>query len=298
MEHGASTPASEDSRSDASAPTHVLVVANETVGGAKLLDAIKRRAERGPIRCTVVCPQNKPRKGLLIYDDSVRSAAQIRLELTLDRLEKLGIEASGEVMDPDPFLAVQDALRIYEPDEIIISTHPYPRSGWLRRDLVGRIASYSKLPVEHVVVDLKAEPVKHVLVVANETVASRALVEMLEARASESPHRFTVIAPQGGKTPEAAASAQDRLDKTVGELRQVGFEVMGQVMDPDPFTSIQNAIHYHAPDEIIISTFPGHKSGWQRMNLVDRVRRSTERPVVHIAVDPAAERDPAEVGRP
>jgi hypothetical protein len=282
-------------------PAHVLVVANETVGGNKLLDAIKRRAERGPIRCTVICPQNKPRKGFVIYDSSVLSAAQIRLALTLERLRELGIEATGEVMDPDPFLAVQDALRIYRPDEIIISSHPYPRSGWLRRDLIGRIEDYSKLPVEHVVVDLQTEPVKHTLVVANETVGGRRLIEALERRASESPHRFTVISPQGGKDPRAAASAHDRLDRTIAALRQAGLEAVGQVMDPDPFTSVRNALQYHPADEIIISTFPGSRSGWQRVDLVERVRRASGRRVEHIEVDPAAEREAgaeASVGAP
>ena len=117
----------------------MLVVANETVGGKKLLEAIERRAARGPIRCTVVCPQNRPAKGYVIYDESARSAAQIRLDLTLERLHAMGIEANGEVMDPDPYMAVKDALRIYGADEIIISTLPYARSGWLRRDLVDRI---------------------------------------------------------------------------------------------------------------------------------------------------------------
>ena len=274
-------------------PTHVLVVANETVGGNKLLEAIKRRAERGRIRCTVVCPQNKPRKGFVIYDSSVLSAAQIRLTLTLERLQELGIEATGEVMDPDPFLAVQDALRIYHPDEIMISSYPYPRSGWLRRDLIERIATYSMLPVEHIVVDLQTEPVKHTLVVANETVGGRRLIEALEKLASESPHRFTVISPQGGKEPEAAASAQDRLDRTIALLRQAGLDVVGQVMDPDPFTSVRNALQYHPADEIIISTFPGRRSRWQRVDLVDRVRRASGRPVEHIEVDPAEEREPA-----
>jgi len=268
---------------------HVLVVANETVGGQKLLEAIERRRQRGPIRCTVVCPQNKPRRGYVIYDDSVRSAARIRLEFTLERLREMGIDADGEVMDPDPFLAVQDALRIYGPDEIIISTYPYARSGWLRRDLVERIRSYSKLPVEHVIVDLNAEPTKHALVVANETVGARHLIESLERRASESPHHFTFISPQGGKDPEAVALARERLDNTVKELRLAGLDVVGQVMDPDPFTSIMNALQYHPADEIIISTFPGEKSGWLRSDLIDRVRRATGKPVEHITADPAAE---------
>jgi hypothetical protein len=271
---------------------HVLVVANETVGGRKLLEAIERRRQRGPIRCTVVCPQNKPRRGYVIYDDSVRSAARIRLEFTLERLREMGIDADGEVMDPDPFLAVQDALRIYSPDEIIISTYPYARSGWLRRDLVDRIRSYSRLPVEHVIVDLNAEPTKHVLVVANETVGGRRLIESLERRASESPHHFTVISPQGGKDPEAVALASERLDNTVRELRLAGLDVAGQVMDPDPFMSIMNAFQYHPADEIIISTFPGARSGWLRSDLIERVRRATGKPVEHITADPAAEKAP------
>lgn len=269
------------------APAHVLVVANETVGGHKLIEAIEERRRRGPIRATVICPQNKPRRGYLIYDDSVRSAARIRLDLTLDRLREMGVEASGEIMDPDPFLAVQDALRIYHPDEIIISTYPYPRSGWLRRDLVGRIREYSKLPVEHVVVDLRTEPVRHVLVVANETVGDRQLIESLERRASEAPHRFTVIAPQGGKEPEAAAQAQKRLDGTIKQLRAAGLDVVGQVMDRDPLTSVQNALQYHPADEVIISTFPDTSSNWLRGDLIARVRKSTGKPVEHISVDPA-----------
>jgi hypothetical protein len=279
-------------------PAHVLVVANETVGGSKLLEAIERRAKQGPIRCTVVCPQNKPRKGYLIYDDTVRTAARIRLDLTLERLREMGIEANGEVMDPDPFLAVGDAIRIYRPDEIIISTYPYPRSGWLRRDLVGRIRSSSGLPVEHVVVDLREEPLRHVMVVANETIGGRQLIDSLERRATETPHRFTVISPQGGKDPEAASLAKDRLEATLKELRQAGLDVVGQVMDPDPFTSIQNALQYHPADEIVISTFPGTTSNWLRGDLIGRVRKATGKPVEHIVVDPAAERpEPAAASR-
>ena len=255
--------------------------------------SFKRRAARGTIRCTVICPQNRPRKGYLIYDESVRSAAQIRLDYTLQKLSELGIEADGEVMDPDPFLAAQDAIRLYKPDEVIVSTHPYPRSGWLRRDLIERIRSWSKLPVEHVVVDLQTEPVRHVLVVANETVGERKLIDALEKRASESPHRFTVICPQGGKTREARKSAEDRLDRTLMELRQAGLEVVGQVMEGDPMTSIQNALQFHPADEIIISTFPRRRSRWLRGDLIHTAMHTTGRRVEHIEVEPATEQQPA-----
>jgi hypothetical protein len=273
---------------------NVLVVANETVGGQRLLDAIKQRAGRGPIQCTVICPQNNPRAGLVRYEESSRTAAQIRLDYTLARLRELGIEATGEVMDPDPFLAVQDAVLLYHPDEIIISTHPYPRSGWLRRDLIGRIRDFAELPVEHVVVDLQTEPVKHTLVIANETVGERPLIDALRKRATESPHRFTIISPQGGKPPQAVASAKGRLEDAIEELRGAGLDVVGQIMESDPLTSVENALQHHPADEIIVSTFKGQRSRWQRMEVVERVRRATGRRVEHIAVEPAERKEPAD----
>ena len=273
-------------------PTHVLVVSNETVGGHKVLAAIEQRAARGPIRCTVVCPQNMPRKGFVIYDDTVRSAARVRLEAMLDRLRELGIPAHGEVMDPDPYIATQDAIREWGADEVIVSTYPYPRSGMMRRDLIERIRKWSGVPVEHVVVDLREEPVRHVLVVASQTVGGPELIQTLERRATSSPHRFTVIAPQGGGE-DGAAATQKRLDQTVRELRQAGLDVTGYVTHPDPLTSVQNAFQSHPADEIVISTLPQHKSRWLRGDLISQARRATGRPVEHLVFDPDAEREPA-----
>jgi hypothetical protein len=193
------------------------------------------------------------------------------------------------VMDPDPFLAVEDAVRLYRPDEILISSYPYPRSGWLRRDLIERIRQATGLPIEHVIVDLRDEPVEHTLVVANETVGGRKLIEELERRSSESLHRFTVICPQGGKELEARMSAGERLERTLKELRAAGLDVVGQVMEGDPLTAIENAHQYHPADEIIISTFPGGRSRWLRGDLINAVRRATGKPVVHIEIEPAAE---------
>jgi hypothetical protein len=273
---------------------HILVVPDETVGGQKLMDAVKRRAaDDGPIRCTVICPQNNPRAGLVRFDESSRTAAQIRLDLTLGKLRELGIDATGEVLDPDTFLAVQDAVLLYHPDEIIISTHPYPRSGGMRRDLIGRIERFAQIPVEHVVVDFKTEPVKHTLVIANETVGERPLMEALQKRSGESPHRFTIVSPQGGKSPQAVASAKDRLEQAIVQLRGAGLDVVGQIMESDPFTSVENALQWHPADEIIISTFKGQRSRWQRMDIVERVGRTTRRRVEHVAVEPAERKEPA-----
>src|SRR5918994_1035498 len=209
----------------------ILVVANETVAGRPLIDAVKRRAGDAPddVHVHVICPQNQPRHGYVIYDEHVREAAENRLKMTIALLREAGIEADGEVVDPDPerddmkrtlvvanqtvgtkplldalmrkasqeprrfivicpqsgengvgdahqrlahtlselqeagleavgqvvhpdpYTALQNAPQFYGPDDIVISTFPETRSGWLRSDLVGRVEASTGKPVEHVV---------------------------------------------------------------------------------------------------------------------------------------------------
>src|SRR5947209_11251890 len=271
------------------APQRILVVANETVGGRALIDAVKQRAEDAhakgvPFHVSVVCPQNRPRHGYVVYDESVRAAADNRLKMTLAQLRQVGIEAEGEVMDPDPYHATMDALDHYGADEIIISTHPSTRSGWLRRDLVDRVRDSSGLPVDHVVVDLDLDRAQstRTLVVANQTVGGEPLIGLLAGKAAESPHSFIVICPQSGV--ESDGDPYQRLAKTLERMRTAGLDAVGQVMDPDPFTAIQNALQFYAVDEIVISTFPGSRSGWLRNDLIDRVQASTALPVEHVVV--------------
>src|SRR5436305_8090634 len=130
----------------------ILVVANETVGGRSLIEAVEKRASKGAVHVCVICPQNEPRHGYVVYNDMVRKAAENRLETTLAELREEGIDARGEVMDPDPYQATMDGIAQFHADEVIISTHPETRSGWLRRDLVDRIRMDSGLPLTHVVV--------------------------------------------------------------------------------------------------------------------------------------------------
>ncbi|HEV7773946.1 MAG TPA: universal stress protein, partial [Conexibacter sp.] len=125
---------------------NVLVVANDTHGGHSLIEAIKARAAKGDASFVVIAPQNKPQSGMVIYDEAVRDAARHRVESTLSALRELDIEARGDVMDPDPFNATLDAVREYGIDEIIVSTHPETRSGWLRRDLIERVQEATSLP--------------------------------------------------------------------------------------------------------------------------------------------------------
>jgi len=269
----------------AAAPHRILVVANETVGGRALIEAVKRRAHaaEGPAEVTVICPQNRPRRGFVIYDEAVQTAAENRLKTTLAQLQKEGIEARGEVMDPDPYAATMDAFGASGANEIIISTHPDTRSGWLRRDLIERVRSDTGVDVEHVVIDVDADRAEatQTLVVANETVAGESLIELLQEKVARRPHRFTVICPQSGGDD---GDAPLRLAQTLKRLDEEGIDAVGQVMDPDPFTAIQNALQFYAVDEIVIATYPTTRSGWLRGGLVERVRRSTSKPVEHLVV--------------
>jgi hypothetical protein len=260
----------------------ILVVANETVAGKPLIDAVKARADGDELDVHVICPQNQPKHGYVIYDSMVREAAENRLRMTLALLREAGIEAQGEVMDPDPFVAIMDALGERDYDEIVISTHPETRSGWLREGLVDRVRRAARRPVEHVVVDLDAErdDIKRTLVVANQTVASDELLELLRRKAEEEPRRFIVICPQSGE--EDGAGAAERLAHTLKGLEAAGLDAIGQVVHPDPYTAIQNALQFYAPDDIVISTFPETRSGWLRGDLIGRVEASTGKPVEHV----------------
>src|SRR3954463_8579473 len=178
---------------------NVLVLANETIGGARLLDAVRERAGHGDdVRFHVVVPQTRPRHGNVIYDDVVRDSAQVRVDLALEFMHNEGIAGTGEVGDGDPLNAVKDAVAQHGIDEIIVSTLPSESSGWLRRDLPERLREETGLPVEHVVVDLLRDglPFDVTLVMANQTAASPELLERLRALAAEGPHRFIVVIPQ------------------------------------------------------------------------------------------------------
>lgn len=264
----------------------LLVVANETVGGAALIDAVRRHTDAGDVRVTVICPQNRPKGGWVIYEDSARGAAQNRLDTTLAQLREIGIEAQGEVMDPDPYAATMDAIHAFGADEVIVSTHPETRSGWMRKDLVTRIKEDTGLPVEHIVVDLDAEreDLVRTLVVANQTVVSEPVHERIVEKNAQGNHLFTVVVPASG----GAGDPHQRLDSLLERLRGEGIEAAGQVGHPDPFTAIQNALQFYVVDEILISTFEDERSGWLRANLVERVKSATSKPVEHVVGSRAA----------
>lgn len=262
----------------------ILVVANETVVGRSLIDAVRHHKDDSEISVHVICPQSAPKHGYVVYDETVRGAAKNRLAMTIAQLNEIGVEASGEVMDPDPYSAITDATGERAYHEIIISTHPQTRSGWLRQDLITRVEQKTGLPVEHVVVDLDSDKDDAIrtLVVANQTVGSKPLFDQLHELAGEAPRRFVLICPQAGEVDEQAHA---RLAHTLAQLEGEGLPAIGQVTHPDPYTAIMNALDFYGVDEIVISTFPETRSGWLRGDLVGRVQASTGKPVHHVVTD-------------
>jgi Cytochrome C and Quinol oxidase polypeptide I len=136
---------------------HVLVVANQTVGGPALIDAVRRRAGEEPTRFTVIAPQTPPADTWVVDQAQAADAARGRLDATLSSLRGAGIEAHGTVVESDPYAAVMDVIEHDPPAVVIISTLPGTRSGWMRRDLVTRVRREAGVPVEHVVQDVPRE---------------------------------------------------------------------------------------------------------------------------------------------
>src|SRR5262245_25954661 len=145
-------------RPHAEGERRILVVANETVGGHTLRSLILERSLDVQEQVLVVTPAlNSPLRHWTSDEDDARAAAQERLDASLAKLANAGVQASGEVGDGDPVQAIEDALRTFGADEIIISTHPEGRSNWLERGVVEKARERFAVPIRHVVVDLEAE---------------------------------------------------------------------------------------------------------------------------------------------
>lgn len=157
-EEQAPAPKMAPTRESAEDERRILVVANETVGGRTLREMIRDRSEGVHEEVLVVCPAlNSPLRTWTSDEDSARQRAQERLDESLARLRAAGINARGEVGDGDPLQAIEDALRTFGADELIISTHPEGRSNWLERGVVAGAHERFAVPITHVVVDLARE---------------------------------------------------------------------------------------------------------------------------------------------
>jgi hypothetical protein len=270
----------------------LLVFLNEVAGGRKLLAAVAERAEKVPF-VAVAAPQNQPAVGQLIDAGELRDAARARVEVTMSILSEYGVESVGEVMDRDPALALDDAVRAHEPGEALLSCMQGTRFGFARKDLVewARSRFEPEVKVTHIPVRIEDDSVSweksHTLVVATQTVAAPDLVKRLKERAAGHPHRYTIVCPraEGVSEPEIVRD----LASTLAELYRADIDATGQPMSPDPFHAVQNAIEHYSIDEVLISTFAGESSRWLDEDLVGRTREITDKQVEHLEVGRPAE---------
>lgn len=270
----------------------LLVFLNEVAGGRKLLRAIQERAEQVPF-VAVAAPQNQPAVGQVVGPGELRDAARARVEVTMSVLSEYGIDSIGEVMDPDPALALDDAVRAHEPGEVLLSCLYDTRFGLTRKDLVewARDRFEPEVTLTHIPVRIEDDAVSwevnHTLVVATQTVAAPDLVTRLKERAAGHPHRFTIICPRSDDVSEPEIVRD--LASTLAELYRADIDATGQPMSPDPFQAVKNAVEHYRIDEILISTFAGETSRWLEDDLIGRVREITEKTVEHLEVGrPAA----------
>jgi hypothetical protein len=270
----------------------LLVFLNEVAGGRKLLQAVRERAESVPF-VAVAAPQNQPAVGQLIDSGELRDAARARVEVTMSILAEYGIDSVGEVMDRDPALAMDDAVRAHEPGELLLSCRHETRFGITRKDLVewAKNRFEPEVAVTHIPVRVQDDSISweksHTLVVATQTVAAPDLVTRLKERAAGHPHRYTIICPRTDDVSEPEIVRD--LASTLAELYRADIDATGQPMSPDPFHAVQNAIEHYQIDEVLISTFAGETSRWLDEDLIGRTREITDKQVEHLEAGRPAE---------
>ena len=144
--------------SEADGRYRILVVANQTLSGRALRNEISQRGHSGEAQLKVVCPAlNSKIKHWTNEEDDARDQARQRLQALLAGLRADGFNVDGDIGDDDPVQAMEDGLRRFPADEVIISTHPPGRSNWLERDVIERARARLDIEVRHVVVDLDRE---------------------------------------------------------------------------------------------------------------------------------------------
>ncbi len=136
----------------------LLVISNATCTGAELFREIRERAEEADTEVLIVAPALTSRLHYWLLDLTEGIAdAQARLAISLEHCGAAGITARGALGDANPLQAIDDAVRVFHPDEIIIATHPPGRSNWLERDVVTKARQRFAIPITHVEVDLTTD---------------------------------------------------------------------------------------------------------------------------------------------
>ncbi len=274
----------------------IVVIANQTVASGALIDEVRHRAHEGLWRFTfaVANEAGDPR------------AAERRLQVALSVLAEGGIDASGTVVEGDPFAAAKAVMADEDVHEIILATYPTDTSGWMADDMVDRLRKATGMGITRVVVrpedarqPLALPGVTQVAVVADEGLGSDELVAALRERADRHPIGVIVLLPlhlEGpGWTDEAEdlrTRAFDRVRATIDGLQAVGVQARGEVLDGDAASATRVAISDHHADEVlVVAARGGRLQSEETLQAVRAAAGST--PVEQVVSDTEAPASPS-----
>ncbi len=233
-----------------------LVIANQTLGGRRLLERARELCEEGPCTFHVVVPATEPRDHIhRVEAESGQQLARQRLDAELERFRRIGAEATGEIGSPQPLECVRDSLEGNDYDAILVSTLPAGMSRWLGMDLPSRIERDADIPVEHIEALTELLPEGRLGGVAVGVDGSPASIHALRWAIDEAElrdlrlaviHVFsyvaetTVAAPDvpfafaGPPYEEVEADAHELLDRVVDEADTHDVAVTRHVVEGDP----------------------------------------------------------------
>jgi hypothetical protein len=144
-------PTSQTSAAGEREMSRVLLVASQASIGPQLMREIRFRVREPSTEIFVLCPVlDTPVEHWAGGSDADRATAREFLHSLLDQLNATGIEATGSVGENEPLVAIEDALRRFPADEILIATHPFDERGWLEHGIVAKIRARSELPITHI----------------------------------------------------------------------------------------------------------------------------------------------------
>jgi cytochrome c oxidase subunit I len=274
----------------------ILVIARDTVASAGLIDEIRRRADEGLWRFTIAVP----------LEGADPRAADRRLQVALSVLAEAGIDASGTVIDGDPFAAHRAVATDEDVHEVILATFPTGRSAWMADDMVDRLRKSTNLGITRVVVSPEeaSEPlarpgVTRVAVLADDALGGSGLVDALRARADAEPIAAVILYPMAlggpGWTDEAEArreAATERVRAAIAALQDAGVQARGEVLDGDAAAAARIAATDHSAGLVLVAATRGGRLDSEE-TLAAVTSASGGVPVERIVVDAGAPASPS-----
>jgi hypothetical protein len=251
------------------AARHVVVIAGDRVPASDLASALTRRAEAGSIRVTVVCPVSEPAGGLVVYEDSRRDAARVRLELALDAVPGIVGSARGIIVEAGVEDAARDACAQFAPDELLLCAD-VPRRPF-GGDVARRLERLTGVPVEVIGGDSSTKTgVRSVLAVSSGTLPGEALIGRIRVRSRMSAARFTVVCPAEAHHPRLLRLAID-------VIRDAGIDARAHLAHPNACVAALHAVQEELVDEIIVAV--DARTPRRRRARPDWIARATGLPV-------------------